>query len=360
MLTTTNNITSELELQAKTNLTNAILEDSARYLKGSQLMELNKTLNKHFQNYEIFVDDHKDLHENYKEENKSIVGIYIRNKELEGISPRTITYYKDVIIKLLEFVDKPLPDITTQDIREFLACQNGSNVTIDNYRRNLSAFFGTISNEGYIQLNPMAKIKKIKASKKIKKPYTELEIEKMRHVLNNLPEHTSQKKYYKLQKQVIFELLLSSGIRLRELHQLNKSDMNLVNRTFIVLGKGNKERTCYFSVKCQFFLKKLFNFDFEGNTKKLENLEPLLVNPKTGKRLGMNGIERNIRNLGRSIGVEAHPHKFRRTFATTLVNKGVPIEQIKELLGHSNIDTTMLYAIVDQDQVRYNHNKFAG
>lgn len=355
------NVSETLQVQAKTELTNNILEDCSSYLKGSQLMELNKTLNKHFQDYEIFVVQDIDLHKNYVEENQSLLSIYIGNKKLEGLSPRTLSYYEKSILQMLEYVNKPLSDITTDDLREYLASRQESgtcsNVTLDSIRRNLNTFFNTMSNEGYIRTNPMVKIKKIKSVKKVKKPFTELEIEKMRGVLNSLPENTKYERYLKLRDNALFELLLSSGIRLRECVQLNKSDINLEDRSFVVLGKGNKERTAYFSVKCQYHLKELFDFENESTVNYLEE-SPLFKG--TYGRFGLNGVERRIRELGNKCGVKAHPHKFRRTFATTLVNKGVPIEQIKELLGHANIDTTMIYAIVDQDQVRYNHNKYAG
>ena len=362
--TGSNNISETLQVQAKTDLTNKILDESSHYLKGSQLMELNKTLNKHFQDYEIFVLQDIDLHKNYQQENEDIIDLYINNKRLEGLSPLTLSFYEDTIRKCFDYCDKHVSDISTQDIREFLnyiqRAGNCSNSTVDNLRRNLNTFFNTISNEGYIQSNPMARIKKIKSPKRVKKPFTDLEIEKMRDELNSMNEHTKTMRYNKYQKQALFELLLSSGIRLNECTQLNKSDIDLDARSFIVLGKGNKERVCYFSSKAQFYLERLLNFEYTGRTMKLKDNEALFVNVKTGKRLLGNGIERTIRELGRRCGVKAHPHKFRRTFATTLVNKGVPIEQIKELLGHENLDTTMIYAIVDQDQIRYNHNKYAG
>ena len=360
----TNSQINTIQVQAKTNLLNDILEESGHYLKGSQLMELNKTLNKHFQNYEIFTLEDIELHENYEEENQTLLEIYLSNKKLEGLSQRTLSYYRLTLEQFINYIDKHLSDITTQDVREYFSyyqsLNNCSNTTLDNVRRNLNTFFNTLSNEGYIQSNPMARIKKIKSTKKVKKPFTDLEIEKMRSELNNLSERTKMLQYYKYQKQALFELLLSSGIRLNECVQLNKQDIDLNNRTFIVLGKGNKERVCYFSVKAQFYLDKLLNFKFTGRTKKLEGLEPLFVNYKKCNRLGLNAIERQIRELGQACDVKAHPHKFRRTFATNLLNKGVPIEQIKELMGHSNLDTTMIYAIVDQDQVKYNHNKYAG
>jgi len=357
-----------LQGKAKHDLIQNILEESSQYLKGSQLMELNRTLNKHFEGYEVFVQQDIDLHKNYIEENKSIIDIYISNKKLEGLSPRTLEYYKKTVTAFVEYVDKHLSDVTSQDIRDYLShvqsIGNCSNVTIDSIRRNLNTFFNTISNEGYIQSNPMAKIKKIKSAKKVKKPFTEIEIEKMRNELSSLPERTPIQQLFKYQDQALFELLLSSGIRLMECIQLNKEDIDLENRTFMVLGKGNKERQCYFSVKCQYYLDKIINFEYEGGTSKYKDVEALFVTKSTkgnyNHRIGGNGVERKIRELGRKCGVKAHPHKFRRTFATTLLNKGVPIEQIKELLGHANLDTTMIYAIVDQDQVKYNHSKYAG
>ena len=363
------NVVNELQVKAKTDLTNNILEDASHYLKGSQLMELNKTLNHHFQGYEIYVEQDIDLHRNYKEENKLIVDTYLANKKLEGLSPRTLYYYKDSIDHLLDYLDKHLSDITSQDIREYLSYRQSTGkcgaVALDSIRRNLNTFFNTINNEGYIQYNPMAKIKKIKSAKKVKKPFTDWEIEQMRDKLNSKPEKTPNQKLFKLRDQALFELLLSSGIRLRECVQLNKSDIDLDNRTFIVLGKGNKERVCYFSVKTQYFLEKLINFNYKGTTRKYADQEALFVSQGRVKnsneyRFGLNGIERSIRALGQSCGVKAHPHKFRRTFATNLLNKDVPIEQIKELLGHANLDTTMIYAITDQDQIKYNHKKFAG
>ena len=367
-LLTNQGVITELQVKAKTDLTNNILEDASHYLKGSQLMELNKTLNKNFQGYEIYVEQDIDLHKNYKEENNLIVETYIKNKELEGLSPRTLYYYRDTIEALLEYVDKHLSDVTAQDIRGYLSYRqsigNCGAVHLDSLRRNLNTFFNTINNEGYIQFNPMAKIKKIKSAKKVKKPFTDWEIERMRDVLNNKPQETPHQTYFKIRNQALFELLLSSGIRLRECGQLNKSDIDLENRTFIVLGKGNKERVCYFSVKCQYFLNKMLNFKYTGTLRKYADEEALFVSMRAQKdgshRASNNAIERLIRELGQSCGVKAHPHKFRRTFATNLLNKDVPIEQIKELLGHANLDTTMIYAITDQDQIRYNHKKFAG
>ena len=362
MLTADKNITNLLKGKAKTDLTNNILEESSHYLKGSQLMELNKTLNKCFEGYEIFVLNEVDLHEDYREENKLILADFLSNKKIEGLSPRTIEYYERTISHCLEVIDKHVSDITTEDIREYFTWypsqNNCSNQTLDNMRRNLSSFFGTLNNEGIIRVNPMTRIKKIKSAKKVKKPYTDMEVEKMRDALQSKVASGDYAVYCKYRDLALFELLLSSGIRLDECAQLNKDDIDLANKCFIVLGKGNKERECYFSTKAQYFLDKLINEDY-GKYNKGKALFQT-KQKRLGFRLGKAGIERRIRDIGKSVGVKAHPHKFRRTFATNLLHKGVPIEQIKDLMGHSNIDTTLIYASVDKEQVKYNHNKFAG
>ena len=354
-----------LQAKAKRDLLDEILNKAQFYLKGSQLMELNKTLNECLSNYEVFIEQNTKLHENYEEENKEIIKLYIQNKKLEGLSPRTTYFYESNISKFVEWIDKPLADVVTQDIRDYFdyaqKLHNCGSITLDTTRRILNTFFTTITNEGYIQSNPMVRIKKIKSAKKVKKPFTDLEIEKMRDQLNKLPEKTHTDLLIKYRDQALFELLLSSGIRIAECVNLNKNDIDLNNRRFIVLGKGNKERMCYFSVKCQFYLEKLLNFKYSGRTRKYQNVDALFISKRgQNNRYSINGVERRIRELGNRCGVNAHPHKFRRTFATNLVNKGVPLEQVKELMGHSNMDTTLIYAMVDQDQVRHNHNKFAG
>ena len=151
----TNSQINTIQVQAKTNLLNDILEESGHYLKGSQLMELNKTLNKHFQNYEIFTLENIELHENYEEENQTLLEIYLSNKKLEGLSQTTLSYYRLTLEQFINYIDKHLSDITTQDVREYFSyyqsLNNCSNTTLDNVRRNLNTFFNTLSNEGYIQ-----------------------------------------------------------------------------------------------------------------------------------------------------------------------------------------------------------------
>lgn len=357
------NTINALQGEAKNNLINEILERASMYLKGSQLMDLNRILNDCFEGYEIFVDTHGLRDENYNETNRNILDAFIATKKIEGTSPRTRQYYFSVLLKLLDWADCPLPDMDTEKIREYLnyaqSLNNCSNTTLDNIRRVLSTFFVFCLDEGYIQINPMRRIKKIKSQKQVKKAFTDLEVEAMREYLSSMPKNTEYRKLMKLRDRALFELLLSSGIRIAECVSLNKSDIDLNTSSFKVVGKGNKERICYFSPKAKYHLKKLL--EFKPHKKYAEFDEPaLFINYKARARLPVTSIERRFREMGNQLNIECYPHKFRRTFATNLIKKEVPIEQVKEMMGHANMDTTMMYTVLDQEQIKMNHNKYSG
>ena len=362
-LTSSQNYVNSIEGKAKNDLINEILERAYAYLKGSQLKQLNVTLNECFEGYEIFVDNKLDTDENYQETNETILYTFLSTKKIEGASKRTIGYYRSTLEKFFEYVDCPLADVETEKIREYLnwkqSLNNCSNTTLDNIRRVLSTFFNFCLDEGIIQINPMRRVKKIKSTKVVKKAFDDLEIEAMREYLSQMPTKSHYEKLLKLRDRALFELLLSSGIRIHECVNLNKNDLDLNTNSFKVLGKGNKERICYFSPKAKYHLTKMFNFKPQKKYAKHDN-PALFINYRTGGRLGINAIERRLREMGAVLEIEVHPHKFRRTFATNLIRKEVPIEQVKEMMGHANMDTTMIYTVLDQEQIKMNHNKYSG
>ena len=249
--------------------------------------------------------------------------------------------------KFFTYVCKHYSLITTEDIREFLdyyqGINNCSNITLDSNRRALSSLFGWWHRNEYIYKNPMVRIKKIRGQKQVKKAFTTLELETLRDTID--PDDVRTK--------AVFELLLSSGIRIGELVRLNKYDMDFNNLTFRVLGKGNKERICYFDDKAKLYLKQYL--------KKRADDNPALFVSQKGPyiRMSANAHERILRELGEKAGVEkVHPHRLRRTCATRAINRGMPLEQVQQLLGHNNIGTTMIYVNVDQNAVKLNHKKY--
>lgn len=321
------------------------------FMSGSQLVTLNDTLFEVLNKFDIIVDDVINRNENYEKENEEIFQKYLKASTLEGKSQRTLNYYEESYRNLMDFCCKHISEVTTQDIRNYLSFKqkqhNCSNATLDNNRRNLSTVFRWFHEEGYIAKNPVIKIGKIKDRKKVKKPFTPREIELLRNEFNRYPNT-------RLRDLAMFELLLSSGIRVGELCGLNQSDVDLDNCSMIVLGKGNKQREAYFNVKTQTALEEYLNSRTDDNPALFVSFK------KPYRRLGINGVERRMRVAGRNVGVKTHPHKFRRTMATTLLNKGVPIEQVQILLGHNKLDTTTIYAQVDDEQLRYNHKRLFG
>lgn len=324
-----------------------------KFIDGKPLIELNKTLDEVLSYYELILDTPDESDKNYKKFNQDLLTAFLNAKKLEGCSKNTLEYYKKEDTHFLEFINKSLAEVKVDDIRDYFSYHqkytNCSNRTVDNKRRVLSTTFQWLCDEGYILLNPMIAIGKIKYRKTVHKPFTPVEIEKLRI------EFLKGTKGTRLRNIAIFELLLSSGIRLEELVGLNRSDVNIDDNSMIVHGKGNKQREVYFNAKAKVALRNYLNTRTDNDLCLFRSKQS-----KQDYRLLKNGVGRMIREKGRACGVHAHPHKFRRTFATNLLRKGVPLEQIKTLLGHSNIDTTTIYALTDETELEYNHKRLVG
>ena len=246
---------------------------------------------------------------------------------------------------LLKTVDVEVRKMTTDDLRSYLAeyqqINNCSKVTVDNIRRNLSSFFSWLEEEDYILKSPMRRIHKIKTKQQVKEIISDEMIEKMR-------DNCKTKR-----DLAIIDLLYSTGIRVGELVRLNISDIDFEERECVVYGKGDKERKVYFDAKTKVHLKKYIS-EREDNNKAL-----FVTLDAPHDRLKISGVEIRLRQMGRRLELDRiHPHKFRRTMATRAIDKGMPIEQVQKILGHSQIDTTMQYAMVNQSNVKASHQKF--
>ena len=321
-----------------------VIDTAGEFLDNNQRIKLKEILTEICLNYHIEILEQKQKKEIQKN-NEEILNKFISSKEIEGCSVRTLKYYKDNITKMLDTVNLPINEITTETLRNYLSnYKNNSTagmVTIDNIRRTLSSFFAWLENEDYIIKSPVRRIHKVKATKKVKETLTDENLEKLRDTCSNVRD------------LAILELLISTGMRIGELTRLNISDMNFQERSCIVLGKGNAEREVYFSAKSKMYIKKYLETRTDNN----EALFVSLIKPYN--RLGISGIEIAIRNLRREANInKVHPHKFRRTMATMAIDKGMPIEQVQKLLGHIKIDTTMEYAMVNQNNVKNSHRKY--
>lgn len=289
--------------------------------------------------------------ENEHEEHIDYIEQFLASKKIEGCSQRTNEYYFQVLNNFEKNINIPLCSVTTDKIRTFLADYQRrnkcSNVTLDNIRRILSSFYKWLESEDYIIKSPMTRIHKVKAPIVVKSIFTDEELELLRSDLSNNPRNFA-----------ILNLLISSGIRIGELVNLNIGDINLTNKTGIVRGKGNKERVIYFDVKTKLSIEKYLS-------KRTDDNPALFVSARSytkyegKKRISINNTETIIRNSGNSMNItKTHPHKFRRTIATKAIDKGMPIEQVQLLLGHSKIDTTLHYAQVQQKNVMLSYQKY--
>lgn len=273
------------------------------------------------------------------------MNMFLSAKDIEGCSQRTIKYYKDIILKLIDDIQKPIKQITTDDIRLYLSHykenSNCNSVTMDNIRRVFSSFFSWLEDENYILKSPVRRIHRVKTASVVKETLSDENIEKLRDGCSHVRE------------LAIIELLISTGMRIGELVNLNIEDINFEDRSCIVLGKGNKQREVYFDARTKIHLQQYLNL-------RKDNEEALFISKiKPYHRITISAVESIIRNMGKNLNIKkVHPHKFRRTMATMAIDKGMPIEQVQKLLGHTKIDTTMHYAMVNQANVKFSHRKF--
>lgn len=313
-----------------------IVNEMAEYLNVSQLKKLQEILLKNLSENEA---QRKDI------SNEEYLRLFLDAKMIEGCSARTIQYYRVTVAKVFESITTPVRRISTEEIRQYLVeyqkINNCSKVTVDNVRRNISSFFSWLEEEDYILKSPMKRIHKIKTKKQVKETISDEAIELLR-------DHCDCSR-----DLAIIDLLYSTGIRVGELVNLNIADIDFESRECIVFGKGDKERKVYFDAKTKIHLQEYLKSRSDKNPALFVTLDAPY------DRLKISGVEIRMRNLGRMVGLSRiHPHKFRRTMATRAIDKGMPIEQVQKLLGHSQIDTTMQYAIVNQNNVKTSHQKY--
>ncbi|WP_458453367.1 site-specific tyrosine recombinase/integron integrase [Methanobrevibacter sp.] len=316
------------------------------FLDENQIDELNIVLMEVLNDFEVIKNNSK-LSIFDSKENNDLLDNFLSAKQVEGCSERTINYYKSTIFKMLDEIKLKIEDITTDDLRKYLAFyknkNNASKATVDNIRRVLSSFFSWLEDEDYIFKNPVRRIHKIKTKKVVKEVLSDENFEVLRDSCTNIRD------------LAMIELLASTGIRVGELVNLNIDDVLFNERECVVLGKGDSERIVYFDAKTKIHLEKYLESRKDSNPALFVSFK------KPYNRLGINGVERRIRELGLEANIKkVHPHKFRRTMATNAIDKGMPIEQVQKLLGHVQIDTTMQYAMVNQSNVKIAHRKFIG
>ena len=326
----------------KQNLINDVVQGMLPYLNNGQIEKLQEVLHFALFNYQVTQDKE---HEENSEQN--LVELFLSAKRIEGCSEKSLKYYKTTIETMLFQLQKDVKQIVTDDIRTYLTeyqnSKHSSRVTIDNIRRILSSFFSWLEDEDYILKSPVRRIHKVKTGTSVKETYSDEALELMRDSCTELRD------------LAMIDMFASTGMRVGEMVLLNREDINFNERECVVFGKGDKERIVYFEARTKIHLQNYLQSRKDNNPALFVSLQ----SPHNRMKIG--GIEVRLRNLGNRLGlVKVHPHKFRRTLATVAIDKGMPIEQVQQLLGHRRIDTTLQYAMVKQSNVKIAHRKYIG
>ncbi len=326
----------------KQELITDIVQLMLPHLNNAQTEKLQEVLQHTLFNYEVTKGkNNDDLTE------QSLVESFLSAKKIEGCSDKTLKYYESTIRAMLTVVDKDVKYIVTDDLRQYLteyqATKNSSKVTMDNVRRIISGFFAWLEDEDYIVKSPARRIHKVKTGVNIKETYSDEDLELMR---DNCTE---------LRDLAMIDMLASTGMRIGEMVLLNREDVDFNERECVVFGKGSKERIVYFDARTKIHLQNYLNSRKDDDPALFVSLQ------KPYNRMSIGGIEVRLRQMGKRLGLQkVHPHKFRRTLATMAIDKGMPIEQLQQLLGHRRIDTTLQYAMVKQSNVKIAHRKYIG
>lgn len=324
----------------KKKLINTIEQGMLGILNNEQLAKLHEVLEASFA---ILTKDSGDT----QQSNDELLKLFLSAKQVEGCSEKSLKYYRTTLSKMITKMNKSIKQVETNDIRSYISdyenISNAGKVTLDNIRRIISSFFAWLEDENYIVKSPARRIHKIRTGKTVKDVYSDEELEQMRDSCTNSRD------------LAIIDILSSTGIRVGELVNLNITDVNFEKRECVVLGKGNKQRKVYFDARTKIHL-----YEYVANRHDKTNaLFVSLNNPHN--RLSIRGIETILHKIGSNLkSTKVHPHKFRRTLATKAIDKGMPIEQVQVLLGHSQIDTTLRYAMVNQNNVKASHHKYIG
>ena len=326
----------------KQRLITDVMYEMMPHLNNAQAEKLKEALQHSLSKYTVIVRESAET-----DTEINLVELFLSAKRIEGCSEKSLKYYESTIMALLDGVGKGVKYIGTEDIRTYLtdyqARKQSSKVTMDNIRRILSSFFSWLEDEDYILKSPVRRIHKVKAGSSIKETYTDESLELMR---DNCAD---------LRDLAIIDMLASTGMRVGEMVLLNRDDINFAERECVVFGKGDKERIVYFDARTKIHLQNYLNSRVDDNPALFVSLQ------KPHNRLQISGIEVRLRQYGKRLGIaKVHPHKFRRTLATAAIDKGMPIEQLQQLLGHRRIDTTLQYAMVKQSNVKIAHRKYIG
>lgn len=329
-----------------------ICQEMSEVLEDGQLSKLKNLLFISFRGKSI-ADEKCEIVQAETDEDVRLLKIFRASKLIAGRSAGTLEQYIAELRNCRAVIGKGFKDITTMDLRWYLGVlkekRKNKLSTIQNKIRYLNSFYEFLLREGIVNNNPVSRIETPKTEQVVRKPYTVEDMEAIRRCCNHIRD------------RALVEFMYATGLRVSEVSSLNIGDIDIQKKEFTVVGKGNKERTVYFSPTAYFYLKDYFRWLQKINKEPIENLKdrPLFVSIKGDhKRMMKPGIEALCRKIGIKAKVDnVHPHRFRRTFATNMVNRGMRLEELMKIMGHSKMDTTLIYCSIGQDNIKNSYAK---
>lgn len=326
-----------MSVEDKTRLINNIKTNLADILTVSDMDKTIEAITNELCRFDVSM---LDLEHNSKDD---MLKAFINALAVEGRSPKTLKRYDYIIQRMLRSIKLPSNEISVYDIRSYLSKEKERGVsdrTLEGNRQIYSSYFGWLHREGMLKSNPIANIGAIKSKKKVKDTYSDVDIELMKSACKTIRD------------KALISFMLSTGCRISEIINLNRSDVDLINLECKVVGKGNKERVVYIDSITSMLLSKYLE------SRKDEN-EALFISSKLKERLHGSGVRAMLKEIQDISKVShVHPHKFRRTFATNLIKRGMPIEEVAALLGHDKLDTTMQYVVLNKNDIKSAYARF--
>ena len=328
-----------MSVAAKQQLIKRIEQSLKDVLTASDMEALVDALNLELGNYSVESIGEAEVDSDAED----FLDAFLSAKKLEGRSEKTVARYEYLLSKFFDDVRVPIREITVFHLRGYLSRrkrQNISEKTLEGERTVLSCFFGWVHKEGLLKLNPCANLAPIKCPKVVRLPFTDVELEKLRQACQTTRD-----------KAIIF-FLLATGCRISEACALDRTDIDFTHGECIVYGKGSKERPVFLDDVASMYLKRYL-------AERADDYPALFVGKGT-ERITPQGVRKMLSTISEQAGVEnVHPHRFRRTLATNLIARGMPIQEVAAILGHDKLDTTMTYVYLNRDDVHNSYKKYA-
>lgn len=279
-----------------------------------------------------------------------VLSMFLDAKDVEEKSKRTIKLYKSVVSRFLRSTNCAVPSITTADVRHYLSlCKKSGqkNTTVGNTRRILNCFFEWCVQESVITANPVKRIHAIKQEKSPRKSMKRIELEYLRNACDSLRDKS------------LVDFLYSTGVRVTEACEARIDHIDWERKTILIEhGKGDVTRLTYLNPEAEVSLRSYLESRKDDSPYIFTRSRGKTALPLNAKTI-QNAIDHIVALSGRSFSVRITPHVFRHTIATVLLQNGMPVEQVQRFLGHANINTTMIYAEVHDDDVRRSHSLYA-